>query len=202
MHAPSVQPACGLLEVGPRAAASSACTAEQQSRCSGASACALPLPTPTASSPLMVSSVPKCCRRCRWPMSSSSHHLPTNLPNARMVCGGQHGSFMSGHEASPSMKGCLLGMDLRCVVPVRHSARDMCSTLPARRVDLSRFTMAVTRMYLPSSGASSDSIRVWMGPWRRRVRRDPSIRHGRTVSEAAVGGTRAWTALGHREVPK
>ena len=51
-----------------------------------------------------------------------------NLPNAGIERGGEHGSFMSGHEASPSMKGCSLGMNLRCVVPVRHSARDMCST--------------------------------------------------------------------------
>ena len=150
----------------------------------------------------MVSSVPKCCRRCRWPMSSSSHHLPTNLPNARIVRGGEHGSFMSGHEDSPSMKGCLLGMNLRCVVPVRHSARDMCSTLPARRVDRRRFTRRVTRMYLPRSNASRDSIRVWMGTWPRCATMSPSSRHGRTVTEAAVGGTRAWTALGHREVTK
>ena len=27
-------------------------------------------------------------------------------------------------------------------------------------------------------------------------------RHGRAVPAAAVEGTRAWTALGHREVPK
>ena len=52
MHAPSVQPACGLLKVGPRAAASSACTAVQESRGFAASASALPLPTPTASSQL------------------------------------------------------------------------------------------------------------------------------------------------------
>ena len=32
--------------------------------------------------------------------------------------------------------------------------------------------------------------------------RDPSGWHGHAVPEAAVGGTRAWTALGHREVTK
>ena len=50
MHVPCVQPACGPLQVGPRANASSACTAVQESRCSAASARALPLPTPTARS--------------------------------------------------------------------------------------------------------------------------------------------------------
>ena len=149
MHAPSVQPACGRLEVEPRAAAHSARTAVHESRVSGASARAVPLPTPTARSPPLVCSVPKCCRRCRWPLSSSSHHWPAYLPNAGIERGGEHGSFMRGDEASPSMKGCLLGMNLRCAVPVRRSARDLCSTLPARRVDLSRFTMSVTRMYLP-----------------------------------------------------
>ena len=127
-------------------------------------------------------------------MSSSSHHLPANLPNAGIERGGEHGSFMSGHEASPSMKGCLLGMNLRCVVPVRHSARDMCSTLPARRVDRRRFTRHVTRMYLLCQNASRDSHRVLTGPWRRRVRRDPSSRHSRALPEAAGKGTRAWTA--------
>ena len=77
-------------------------------------------------------SVLNCCRRCRWPMSSSSHHLPANLPNAGIERGGEHGSFMSGHEGIPSMKGCLLGMNLRGVLPIRHSARDMCSTAIGR----------------------------------------------------------------------
>ena len=145
---------CGLLEVGPRAATSSACTAVHENRYSAASAKALMLPTPTAHSPLMVCSVPKCYRRCRWPMSSSSHHLPANLPNAGIVRGGEHGSFMCGHEASSSMKGCLLGMHLRCVVSVRHSTRDMCSTLPARCADLRGFTRRSTRMYLLCKNAN------------------------------------------------
>ena len=169
MLIPCVQLACEPLQVGPRAAAHSARTAVHESRVSGASARAVPLPTPTARSPPLVCSVPKCCRRCRCPMSSCSHHLPAYLPNAGIERGGEQGSFIRGHEASPSMKGCLLGMNLRCVVPVRRSARDLCSTLPARRVDLSRFTMAVTRMYLPRSDASRDSIRVFLGTWRRRV---------------------------------
>ena len=41
-----------------------------------------------------------------------------------------------------------------------------------------------------------------MGARTRRVCEHPSSRHGGAVSEAAVEGTRAWTALGHREVPK
>ena len=111
----------------------------QESRCSAASARALPLPTPTARSPLMVCRVPKCCRRCHWPMSSCSHHLPATLPNAGILRGGEHGSFVRGHTASSSMKRCSLGMTLRCVLAGRHSARDTCSTLPARGADLSRF---------------------------------------------------------------
>ena len=152
MHAPCVQPARGLLKVELRAAASSACTAMQESRCSAASARALPLPIPTARSPLMVCRVPKCCRRCHWPMrkSSCSHHLPATLLNAGILRGGEHGSFVRGHTASSSMKGCSLGMTLRCVLPGRHSAREVCSTLPARRNDRSKFTTcrSVGRRYL------------------------------------------------------
>ena len=190
MLIPCVQLACEPLQVGPRAAAHSARTAVGESRLSDASARALPLPTPTARSPPMVCSVLKCCRRCRWPMSSSSLHLPANLPNTGIERGGEHGSFMSGHEASPSMKGCSLGMKLRCVVPMRRSARVISSTLPARRVDRRRFTRRFARMYLPRSDALRDSIRVWMGTWPRCATMSPSSRHGRAVPEAAMGGTR------------
>ena len=51
-----------------------------------------------------------------------------------------------------------------------------------------------TRMYLLCQNASRDSHRVLTGPWRRRVRRDPSSRHSRALPEAAGKGTRAWTA--------
>ena len=57
-------------------------------------------------------------------------------------------------------------------------------------------------MYLPRSDASRDSIRVWMGARTRCVCEHPSSRHGHTVTEAAVAGTHAWTALRHREVTK
>ena len=167
--------------------------------------CRCPRPQPAARqarSPPTICSVPKCCRRCRQPMSSSSHHLPANLPNAGIVRGGEHGSFMCGHEASSSMKGCLLGMHLRCVVSVRHSTRDMCSTLPARCADLRGFTRRSTRMYLLCSNASRISHRVLTGSRRQRVCVTPSSRHGCAVPEAAAKGTRAWTALGHREVTK
>ena len=50
--------------------------------------------------------------------------------------GGEHGSFMRGHKAGRSMKGCLLGVNARCVTHVRHSAREVCSTLPARPANL------------------------------------------------------------------
>ena len=66
--------------------------------------------------------------------------LCANLPNAGIVRGGEHGSFTRGDEAGSSMKGCSLGMYLRCVRAARASARDICLTLPARRVDLRRFT--------------------------------------------------------------
>ena len=91
------------------------------------------------------------------------HHLPAYLPNAGIERGGEHGSFMRGDEASPSMKGWSLCMYLRCVRATRASARDICSTLPARRVDLPRFTMSVTRMYLLSADASRDSNRILTG---------------------------------------
>ena len=39
-------------------------------------------------------------------------------------------------------------MYLRCVRATRASARDMCSILPARCVDLRGFTRSVTHMYL------------------------------------------------------
>jgi len=57
-------------------------------------------------------------------------------------------------------------------------------------------------MYLPRSNALRVSHRTWTGPRTRRVCWGRSRRHGRAVSEAAVPGTRAWTAVGHREVPQ
>ena len=110
MHAPSVQPACGRLEVEPRAAAHSARTAVGESRGYDASARALPLPTLIARSPPTSCSVQNSCRCCRWPVTSCSHHLRANLPNAGIVRGGEHGSFTRGDEASSSMKGCSLCM--------------------------------------------------------------------------------------------
>ena len=59
-------------------------------------------------------------------------------------------------------------------------------------------------MYRLCSNASHVSHRTWTGPRRRCVTKDPSGRHRCAVPEAAVEGytRRAWTALGHREVPK
>ena len=114
----------------------------------------------TAATTQTSASVPKSLQRCRCSPSSCSHHLPANLPNAGIVRGGEHGSFMCGHEASSSMKECLLGMHLRCVVSVRHGARDMCSTLPARCADLRGFTRRSTRMYLLCKNANELSDRV------------------------------------------
>lgn len=56
-------------------------------------------------------------------------------------------------------------------------------------------------MYLLCFNALRDSIRVWMGRCAHCVRTYPSSRHGHALPEAAVEGTRAWTALGHRETP-
>ena len=39
--------------------------------------------------------------------------LRANLPNAGIVRGGEHGIFVRGYDATPSMKGCSLGMILR-----------------------------------------------------------------------------------------
>ena len=173
----------------------------RESRCYGASAKLLPLPTLTARSPPTACSVLKCCRRCRWPLSSCSHHWPAYLPNAGIERGGEHGSFMRGDEASSSMKGCSLCMYLRCVRATRASARDICSTLPPRCVDLRGFTSAVVRMYPLSSNASRDSIRVLTDARRRRVCQHPSGRHGCALAEAAVVGTRVQSAPGRREAP-
>ena len=153
MHALCVQPACVRLEVGARTHAGSACAAVEQSRCSAASACALPLPTPTARSPPMTCSVPKCCRRCRLPMSSCSHHQRAKPAECWNRARHEHGIFVRGYEDRSSMKGCSLDMILRCVRAARASARDICSTLPARRDDRSRFTRSVRRMYLLSENA-------------------------------------------------
>jgi hypothetical protein len=105
-------------------------------------------------------SVPKSLQRCRCSPSSCSHHLPSNLPNARFVRGGEHGNFVRGDEAISSMNECSLCMYRRCVADVRPIAHDMCSTLPARRVDLRRFTRVVGRMYLLCWNASRVLHRV------------------------------------------
>ena len=140
-------------------------------------------------------SVPKSLQRCRCSPSSCSHHLPSNLPNARFVRGGEHGNFVRGDEAISGMNGCSPCMYRRCVADVRPIAHDMCSTLPARRVDLRRFTRVVGRMYLLCWNASRVLHRTWswmaMGTSRRRVCWFPSSRHGCAVTEAAVEGTRA-----------
>ena len=145
----------------------------------------------TAATTQTSASVPKSLQRCRCSPSSCSHHLPANLPNARFVRGGEHGNFVRGDEASSSMKGCSLCMYRRCVADVRPIAHDMCSTLPARRVDLRRFTRVVGRMYLLCWNASRVLHRVLTGSRRRRVCVTPSGRHGCAVAEAAVEGTRA-----------
>ena len=117
--------------------------------------------------------------------------LRANLPNAGIVRGGEHGSFTRGDEAISSMKGCSLCILLRCVAPTRRIAREVCSTLPARRVDLSKFTRRFTRMYLPRFNASRVLHRTWTGRCAHCVRTYPSSWLGCGVTEAAVEGTRA-----------
>ena len=82
-----------------------------------------PTPTTAAATTRPSANMPTSSRRCCCPPSSCSHHLAHNLPNAGIMRGGEHGSFIRGREASSSMKGCSLAMNLRCVAPVRHSAR-------------------------------------------------------------------------------
>ena len=48
-------------------------------------------------------------------------HLRANLPNAGIVRGGEHGIFVRGCESISSMKGCSLGMIIRCVRTTRAS---------------------------------------------------------------------------------
>ena len=66
--------------------------------------------------------------------------------------------------------------------------------------------MYLPSWFLPRSTVTLLALRVshrtWTGTRRRRTTVSPSSRHGRAVSQAAVAGTRAWTAVGHREVPK
>ena len=57
-------------------------------------------------------------------------------------------------------------------------------------------------MYRLCSNASRASHQTWTGTRRRWSTVCPSGRHRCAVPEAAVEGTRAWTALGHRELPK
>ena len=93
-------------------------------------------------------------------------------------------------------------MQARSTVPFRHGARAMCSTLPARRSDRSRFALAAKRMYRLCSNASRVLHRVFVGRFCTRYRIYRSDLRGHAVAEAAVAVPRAWTALGHREVRK
>ena len=77
----------------------------------------------TAATTQTSASVPKSLQRCRCSPSSCSHHLPSNLPNARFVRGGEHGNFVRGDEAISSMNGCSLCMYRRCVADFRPILR-------------------------------------------------------------------------------
>ena len=125
--------------------------------------------------------------------------LRANLPNAGIVRGGEHGSFTRGDEAISSMKGCSLCMLLRCVAPTRRIAREVCSTLPARRVDLSKFSRAEKRMYLLCFNALSVLHQTLSGRFCTLYRIYPCDRHGRTVPRQASKGTRACTSRGRRK---
>ena len=84
------------------------------------------------------------------------------------------------------MKGCSLGMALRYVAPIRPSAREMCSTLPARRVDLSKFSRAEKRMYLLCFNALSVLHQTLSGRFCTLYRIYPCDRHGRTRAASSV----------------
>ena len=82
------------------------------------------------------------CRRA-YDVAAARQALAATIcqPTCRMldsyaVVSGEHGNFVRGDEAISSMNGCSLCMYRRCVADVRPSAHDMCSTLPARCVDL------------------------------------------------------------------
>ena len=127
--------------------------------------------------------------------------LRANLPNASIVRDGEHGSFVRGKGARLRMKGWSLGMQAGSSMLFTHVARAMCSTLPARRSDRSRFALAPKRMYLFCSNASRVRPRVFWGRFCTRYRIYRSDLRGHAVAEAAVAVPRAWTALGRREVP-
>ena len=57
-------------------------------------------------------------------------------------------------------------------------------------------------MYLLWFNALRVLHRTWTGPWRRRVGRDPSSRHGRAVPQAASSGTGVQSVARHLEVRK
>ena len=142
-----------------------------ENRGSAASTTDQPMPATAGATTWTSANMSTSSRRCCCPPSSCSHHLAPNLPNAGIVRGGEHGSFSRGHEASSSMKGCSLAMNLRCVAPIRHSARSTCSTLSARCANLHRFTRSVRRRYLLCENAS----RVWHRTLTKTRRRRVSV---------------------------
>ena len=54
-------------------------------------------------------------------------------------------------------------MQARSTVPFRHGVREVCSTLPARRSEWSRFALAENRGSLPISSALRDLGRIFGG---------------------------------------
>ena len=66
-------------------------------------------------------------------------------------------------------------MQARSTMPFRHVVRAMCSTLPARRSDRSRFALAAKRMYRLCSNASRDLHRVFVGRFCTHYRIYPSV---------------------------
>ena len=94
------------------------------------------------------------------------------------------------------MKRCLPEVKSCIVAAGRHSARATWSTFTGSTANLRRFTWGAKRMYLLSENVLRVSHRTKMGARRRCWCVRPSGRLDRAVSEAAVGGTRAWTALG------
>ena len=151
------------LEVGPSCRRRSPHAARAQTRRSEAPTRPMLEPATTAAATRMPASVRKSWRRCRWPPSACSHHLPANLPNAGIVRCGEGAKVSRGQKEGSCSKRCLPEVKPRCVAAEGHSPRDSSSTFTGSTRRAPGFTKRVTRMYLPRSSALRASHRVWTG---------------------------------------
>ena len=122
-----------------------------------------------------------------------SCHLLPKQPDPAIDRGSVGVSFSSSHKVGSSSKRCLPEVKIRCVLTadiVRATSDRPC------RLDVSTCEDLLGAL---RAGTGYPAGRCH-APTRGRVCEVPSGRHGRAVSEAAVAGTHAWTAVGHREV--